>query len=73
MSLLFFLKIRVCLKFTLLDPRFITLIDIIYDKDIPVAVTANQNLSQFTSSQSLEKQFKRTVSRLYELTSIEYK
>ncbi len=53
--------------------RFITLIDIIYDKDIPIAVTANQNLSQFTSSQSLEKQFKRTVSRLYELTSIEYK
>ncbi len=50
--------------------RFITLIDIIYDKNIPIAVTANQNLSQFTSSQSLKSQFKRTISRLYELTSI---
>ncbi len=53
--------------------RLITLIDIIYDKNIPIAVTADQDLSQFTSSQSLESQFKRTISRLYELTSIEYK
>jgi len=50
--------------------RFITLLDVIYDKNIPIAVTANQNLSQFTSSQSLESQFKRTISRLHELTSI---
>ena len=53
--------------------RFITLLDVIYDKNIPIAVTANQNLSQFTSSQSLESQFKRTISRLYELTSIRHK
>jgi len=53
--------------------RFITLIDVIYDKNIPIAVTTNQNLDQFTSSKSLEKQFKRTISRLYELTSIGYK
>ncbi len=53
--------------------RFITLLDVIYDKDIPIAVTANQNLDQFSSSKSLEKQFKRTISRLYELTSINYK
>ena len=53
--------------------RFITLIDIIYDKNILIAVTANQNLDQFSSSKSLEKQFKRTISRLYELTSIDYK
>ena len=52
--------------------RFITLIDIIYDKNIPIAVTANQNLDKFTSSKSLEKQFKRTISRLYELTSKNY-
>ena len=51
--------------------RFITLIDIIYDKDIPIAVTANQKLDQLSSSKSLEKQFKRTISRLYELTSID--
>ena len=53
--------------------RFITLIDIIYDKNIPIAVTANQNLDQFHSSGSLEKEFKRTISRLYELTSKDYK
>ena len=49
--------------------RFITLLDVIYDKNIPIAVTANQNLDQFTSSRLLENPFKRTISRLYELTS----
>jgi cell division protein ZapE len=51
--------------------RFITLLDVIYDKNISIAVTANQNLDQFTSSRLLEKTFKRTISRLYELTSKE--
>ena len=50
--------------------RFITLIDIIYDKNIPLAVTAEQNIDQFTSSRLLENPFKRTISRLYELTSV---
>jgi len=49
--------------------RFITLLDVIYDKNISIAVTANQSLESFTSSRSLEKPFKRTISRLYELTS----
>jgi len=52
--------------------RFITLMDVIYDKKIPIAVTAKQDLDQFTSSKSLEKEFKRTLSRLYELTSTGY-
>ena len=52
--------------------RFITFIDIIYDKNLPLAMSANQNLDQFKSSLSLEKPFKRTLSRLYELTSKEY-
>ena len=52
--------------------RFITFIDIIYEKNIPLAISANQNLDQFKSSQSLKKQFKRTISRLYELTSMEF-
>ena len=52
--------------------RFITLIDIIYDKNLSLAVTASQNLDQFTSSRLLEKPFKRTISRLYELTSKEH-
>ena len=51
--------------------RFITLIDVIYDKNIPLAVTASQNIDQFTSSRLLENSFKRTISRLYELTSVE--
>ena len=53
--------------------RFLTLIDIIYDKNIPIAITANQNLDHFSSSKSLEKEFKRTISRLFELTSKDYK
>ncbi len=52
--------------------RFITLIDIIYDKNLPLAVTASQNVHEFTSSRSLEEPFKRTISRLYELTSMKY-
>ncbi len=51
--------------------RFITLIDVLYDKDIPLAVTAEKNIDQFTSSRLLQNPFKRTVSRLYELTSVE--
>ena len=53
--------------------RFITLIDIIYDKKIPIAVTANQSLDKFSSSKSLEQEFKRSISRLYELSSTYYK
>ena len=52
--------------------RFITLLDVIYEKKIPISVTANQNLDKFNSSKLLEKPFKRTISRLYELTSINY-
>ena len=53
--------------------RFITLMDIIYDKNIPIAITSNQNLDALTSSKFLEKEFKRTISRLHELTSISHK
>ena len=49
--------------------RFITLIDIIYDKKIPIAVTAEKNLDELTSSKALKEPFQRTISRLYELTS----
>ena len=52
--------------------RFITLLDVIYDKNIPISITANQNLDEFKSSKLLKKPFKRTISRLYELTSINY-
>ncbi len=49
--------------------RFITLIDIIYEKKIPIAVSAEKKLDELNSSKSLKEPFKRTISRLYELTS----
>ena len=52
--------------------RFITLIDIIYEKKIPLMITSQVNLESFNSSKSMEKPFKRTISRLYELTSINF-
>ena len=53
--------------------RFITLIDIVYDKKIPIAVSAEKSLDEFNSSKSLKEPFKRTISRLYELTSSNFK
>ena len=49
--------------------RFITLIDILYEKKIPLMVSANFNHENFTSSRSLNTPYKRTISRLFELTS----
>ena len=52
--------------------RFITLIDILYEKNIPLMVTSKSKLNLISSSKNLEDVFKRTISRLYELTSIKY-
>jgi len=52
--------------------RFITLIDIIYEKKIPLMITSQVNLDSIKSSKSMLESFKRTISRLYELTSINY-
>ena len=52
--------------------RFITLIDILYEKNIPLMITSTFQLNLISSSKSLENAFKRTISRLYELTSINY-
>jgi len=52
--------------------RFIILIDIIYEKRIPLMVTSEISLDKINSSKSLIEPFKRTVSRLYELTSMDY-
>ena len=49
--------------------RFITLIDIIYEKKIKITISCVSNLNKLTSAKSLSKPFKRTLSRLYELTS----
>ena len=52
--------------------RFITLIDILYEKQIPLMISSEVDLKFIQSSPSLKDQFKRTISRLYELTSIDY-
>jgi predicted ATPase len=52
--------------------RFITLIDIIYEKKIPLMITSEVDLNLIQSSKSIEETFKRTISRLYELTSKNY-
>ena len=52
--------------------RFITLIDILYEKKIPLMITSQLQLDLLSSSEDLKKIFKRTISRLYELTSIKY-
>ena len=49
--------------------RFITLIDIFYEKKISLAISSNSSLHNLPSAKSLLKTFKRTSSRLFELTS----
>ena len=49
--------------------RFITLIDIFYEKKIPLLISSNFQLHELCSSSSLSEPFKRTKSRIYELTS----
>ena len=50
--------------------RFITLIDILYEKKISLMVSSYADLENLGSSKPLIDPFKRTLSRLYELTSI---
>ena len=52
--------------------RFITLIDIIYEKKIPLMITSEVNLKSMKSPNKMAEPFKRTISRLYELTSMSY-
>ena len=52
--------------------RFVTLIDILYEKSIPLMITSKSQLNLISSSKILEDVFKRTISRLYELTSVKY-
>ena len=51
--------------------RFITFIDIIYEKKIPLMITSEENLD-FFETYNLNEPFKRTTSRLHELTSKNY-
>ncbi len=48
--------------------RFITLIDILYDKKISLTLSMETELKKISSSKKHSETFKRTVSRLYEMT-----
>ena len=80
-----YIKISNCCKFILIEnlpdfnennsnqqQRFISFIDVIYEKKIPLLITSEVNLKDIGSSKSLINPFKRTKSRLHELTSLEY-
>ena len=49
--------------------RFITLIDIIYEKKLKLTISSASHLDKLTSADSLSEPFKRTLSRLHELTA----
>ena len=49
--------------------RFITLIDILYEKKILLLLSSNLSIQNFNSSIKLKKPFLRTISRIHELTS----
>jgi cell division protein ZapE len=81
-----YIKIAECCDFLLIDnvpnfsdenadeqQRFITLIDILYEKKIPIMITANFSYNNFNSSRRLKDPYKRTISRLFELTSPSFK
>ena len=48
--------------------RFITLIDIFYEKKIKLTISCEKNLEELGSSQLHKETFQRTTSRLYEMT-----
>ncbi len=48
--------------------RFITLIDIFYEKKIELTISCEKNLETLGSSQLHKETFERTLSRLYEMT-----
>ena len=52
--------------------RFIILIDILYEKKIPILVSCEVSINDMTSSVKLAAPFKRTISRLHELTSPDF-
>jgi len=52
--------------------RFITLIDILYEKKIPIMITSEKALDKIGTSSDISNTFKRTISRLHELTSLSF-
>ena len=52
-----------------LQQRFITLIDIIYEKKVDLTISSVSSINKITSANSLLDTFQRTLSRLQQLTS----
>lgn len=50
--------------------RFISLIDMLYDQQCSVVILAEQPVNKLCQIKSLDKEFERTASRLYEMTII---
>ena len=50
--------------------RFIILIDIFYEKKISLSISIEKDLKNLGSSKKHSEAFKRTLSRLYEMTKI---
>ena len=48
--------------------RFVTLIDILYEKKIRLTLTVEEDLKNLSSSIKHQEVFKRTTSRLFEMT-----
>ena len=48
--------------------RFITMIDILYDKKIRLTLSIEKNLNNLSSSNKHSEVFKRTISRMFEMT-----
>ena len=48
--------------------RFITLIDIFYEKKIRLTLSIEENLNNLSSSKKHSDVFKRTISRMFEMT-----
>ena len=49
--------------------RFITLIDILYEHKVKLMISCNVHIDKLESSNNLKNVFKRTLSRIYQLTS----
>lgn len=52
--------------------RFITLVDEFYDHNVKLIVSAAESLETLYSGKKLEFEFRRTISRLQEMQSVEY-
>ena len=51
--------------------RFISLIDMLYERKCSIVILASKPISSLNTNKSLSEEFKRTASRLYEMTIVQ--